>query len=414
MNGATAEALSAIVLAVVLVLAVVRPRGLNEGLGAAPGALLVIAAGALSWSAAWSVCRGLLPTVIFLALILVFAHLCAEEGVFRYLAYLAGRGSRGDPRRLLLLVVGIASVVTAVLTLDSTVVLLTPVIVATVARLRVDGRPSLYSCIRLANSGSLLLPVSNLTNLLAFPASGLSFARFTAVMAVPWLVAVVGEWLALRLRFRAALRSPATGSMEPVAAPVYALAVTAAALAGFVVASAIGQSPAWAAGLAATALAAPRLIRRQSSPLELAKELNLGFAVFVLSLGVIVAAVAQHGLASGLAHLLPRGGGLLSLLGIALLAGALANAVNNIPATLVLLPLVSGSPAAVLAMLIGVNVGPNATYIGSLATLLWRRRLPTDLRPRAREFHLLGVIATPAILVAATVGLWVSVSVLGV
>ena len=79
----------------------------------------------------------------------------------------------------------------------------------------------------------------------------------------------------------------------------------------------------------------------------------------------------------------------------------LANLVNNLPATLALVPLVAAHPAAVLAVLLGVNIGPNATYAGSLATLLWRRLLPADDKPRAREFHLLGLLTVPVLLVLA-------------
>ena len=91
--------------------------------------------------------------------------------------------------------VALAAGVTAVLTLDATVVLLTPVVLRTAQQLRVRRRPHLYACAHLANSGSLLLPVSNLTNLLAFAATGLSFGRFTALMALPWTVACLLDWL---------------------------------------------------------------------------------------------------------------------------------------------------------------------------------------------------------------------------
>src|ERR1019366_8038252 len=110
-------------------------------------------------------------------------------------------GSRGRPVSLLALVFTAASVVTAVLSLDATVVLLTPVVFATVARLRLRAKPHVYACTHLANSASLLLPVSNLTNLLAFGASGLSFARFGATMALPWLAAIGVKWLVLRRFF---------------------------------------------------------------------------------------------------------------------------------------------------------------------------------------------------------------------
>ncbi len=89
--------------------------------------------------------------------------------------------SRGRPRRLLVTTFALASVTTAVLSLDATVVLLTPVLLTTASRLRVAARPHVYACTHLANSASLLLPVSNLTNLLAFAATGLSFAAFTVV-----------------------------------------------------------------------------------------------------------------------------------------------------------------------------------------------------------------------------------------
>jgi arsenical pump membrane protein len=102
------------------------------------------------------------------------------------------------------------------------------------------------------------------------------------------------------------------------------------------------------------------------------------------------------------------------LLLLAGLAAVLANLVNNLPATLALIPLVAGSPAAVLAVLLGVNIGPNLTYAGSLATLLWRRLLPERDRPRAAEFHTLGALTVPPILLLATVSLWAALRVVGV
>ena len=117
-------------------------------------------------------------------------------------------GARGEPRRLLALVFAAAAGTTAVLSLDATVVLLTPVVFATAARLRVSPRPHVYACSHLANSASLLLPVSNLTNLLALQASDLSFLRFAGLMTLPWLAALAVEWSVLAGAFR--------GELEPV------------------------------------------------------------------------------------------------------------------------------------------------------------------------------------------------------
>jgi arsenical pump membrane protein len=413
-HGAAAETLAIALLALTLAVAVVRPRGLSEAAVAVPAAALLVAGGVVPVHAAGVRLREIGPTVGFLAAILVFGHLCAQAGVFDYLGSLAARRSHGSGPRLLALVVAIAAGVTAVLTLDATVVLLTPVVLSTAAALGVPARPSVYACARLANSGSLLLPVSNLTNLLAFGASGLSFGRFAALMALPWLVACSAEWLALRVFFRRDLARPvATAPQQARIAPRFALAVLAVTVAGFVLTSTLDVAPAWAALAGCIALLVPRALHRDVHPLRLLSEASPGFCLFVLSLAVIVDAVTRHGLADVLGHLVPSGTDLAALLVLAAVAAVLSNLVNNLPATLALIPLVAGSPAAVLAVLLGVNIGPNATYAGSLATLLWRRLLPDCERPRAPEFHALGALTVPVILALSSVALWAGLSVVG-
>jgi arsenical pump membrane protein len=138
-----------------------------------------------------------------------------------------------------------------------------------------------------------------------------------------------------------------------------------------------------------------------------------GFCIFVLALAVVVDGVTRHGLGSALARLLPSGAGLGALLITALVAAALANLVNNLPATLALVPIVAGSPAVLLAVLVGVNVGPNATYPGSLATLLWRRLLPPDAKADPRRFHTFGLLTVPLLVVLVTIALWAAVRLLG-
>ena len=135
------------------------------------------------------------PTVAFLAALLVLADGCRRAGLFEALGAAMAVGARGEPRRLLALVFAAAAATTAVLSLDTTVVLLTPVVFATAARLRLSPRPHVYACSHLANSASLLLPVSNLTNLLALQASDLSFLRFAGLMTLPWLAALAVEWI---------------------------------------------------------------------------------------------------------------------------------------------------------------------------------------------------------------------------
>ncbi|MHA3703511.1 SLC13 family permease [Jatrophihabitans sp. YIM 134969] len=408
-----AEVVGLLVLVVVLAGAIRRPFGLNEAVFGVPAALLVVLVGVVPRDDALDRIGSLTPTVLFLAGILAFGHLCAEEGVFDYLGAVTGRASGGRSRRLLLLTVLLAAAVTTVLTLDATVVLLTPVVLRTVQRLGVRGRPHLYACIHLANAGSLLLPVSNLTNLLAFDRSGLSFGRFTGLMLLPFLAVVLLEWLALRVFFRSDL--PAGGDADVTVPPVprYALGVLGVTVVGFVVTSAVDVPPAWAALGGVLLLGVPRLLRRRTTAVKIVAEANIGFCLFVLTLGVVVDAVTRHGLGQWLGDFLPDASGdLATLLLLAAVSAVLANLVNNIPATLVMVGLTAGHPAAVLAVLLGVNIGPNLTYVGSLATLLWRRLLPDDERPGAVQFHLLGVLSVPVVLVVATTLLWVSTLVL--
>lgn len=413
-HGALAETIAIAVLVASLVVAISRPFGVSEAVVAVPGVALVVATGIVGWHTALDRLRQIGPTVGFLAAILVFGHLCAEAGVFDYLGARAAGASGGRPRRLLVIVVALAAAVTAVLTLDATVVLLTPVVLTTVRRLKVAARPHAYACTRLANSGSLLLPVSNLTNLLAFAASGLSFGHFAGLMVLPWLVACIAEWSGLRLFFRHDLPAePSPRPDEALAAPTYALTVLAVTVAGFVITSSLHVSPAWAAIGGCLLLLIPRVRTRDVRVRVLIGEASPSFCIFVLALAVIVEAVTRHGLGAELHRLVPDGTGLLALLGAAFLAAALANLVNNLPATLALIPLVAGQPALVLAVLIGVNVGPNATYGGSLATLLWRRLLPADVKPKAAEFHLLGILTVPVIIVLTTVSLWGGYQALG-
>ncbi|MBB4685984.1 SLC13 family permease [Amycolatopsis jiangsuensis] len=410
MNGPFAAVCGVLLLGVTLWFAMVRPRGLPEAVVAVPAAGLVLAFGLASPVEAGRRVAEILPTMGFLAAILLVGHLAAVDGVFRWLGGELAEICRGRPRRLLVFTFGAAAAVTAVLSLDATVVLLTPVVLATSERLRLAARPHVYACAHLANSASTLLPVSNLTNLLAFAASGLTFAGFTALMALPWLVTIAIELGAFAWFFRADLRQPATRTAaEHQPAPKFTLVVLTVMLAGFAAGQLVHVEPVWVAALAALVLATRALAERKIRPWQVLTEASPLLILFVLALAVVVEAVDEHVLGGLLRTVLPDSAGLPQLLLTAAVAAVLANLVNNLPATLILLSALGThpEPGVLLAVLLGVNIGPNATYLGSLATLLWRRVLARhDQRPSAGEFLRLGALTTPLSLAAATCALW--------
>lgn len=420
-HGWGAELIAGGALTVMLVFAVARPRQMSEAVVAVPAAVLVLGLGLITPTDAAQRVQGLAPTLAFLAAVLVLAHLADSEGVFEWLGSRLATISHGGAKRLLVLTFLAAAVTTAVLSLDATVVLLTPVIFTTAVTLRLRPKPHVYACAHLANSASTLMPVSNLTNLLAFSMTGLSFAAFTGLMALPWLSVIAVELAVFRFCFRTDLTADHNAGSAAVvptrATPWFALVVLALVLAGFAAGSTVDLAPVWPAGVGALVLAVRGLHRRTVRLQQIIRETSPGFLLFVLAVSVAVQAMADNGLRAALGALLPATAGFFALLGVAVLATVLANLVNNLPATLVLLAALGPHPypGVVLAMLLGVNLGPNATYAGSLATLLWRRVLARHGAAAwtMREFLRLGAATVPASLVAGVATLWIGLRAVG-
>jgi arsenical pump membrane protein len=392
-----------------LVVAFGHPRGRVEAAAAAVCAAATLATGLVTWGQAGVAVRHLAPVVAFLVTILVVSEVCSRAGLFEAAAQRVGRWGHRSAAALFTGGFVLAAVVTATLSLDATVVLLTPVVLTAAARRDVPDEPGTYACLRMANSASLLLPVSNLTNLLALPHLDLTFTGFAIRMAPVLLVVLVVEYVGLRLLFRDRLRAvPAGDDEEDRAVPIFPVVVVVAMLVGFAVVSPFGGQPWWVSLVAAVALAVWSVRRGLARPAHLVRAAHPGFAIWVLGLGVVVVGLAQGFLGDAVRHLVPGTTGLLALLAVAVLATVLAVLLTNLSATLLLVPFVAPlGTTAVLAALLGLNIGSGITWTGSLANLLWRRTLSShDIHPGNATFHRVSLTLTPVSLLASVLVLW--------
>ena len=371
--------------------------------------LVAAVTGVLPWHDVGALVERVAPVLGFVVALTIVAELSAEAGLFSWLAGAAARLARGRTWLLWLLVVVLALACTVTLSLDTTAVLLTPVVVLVARRAGVPPLPFALTTVWLANCGSMLLPVSNLTNLLALHELGdPSPVAFAALVLPAAVVAAVVPVAAVGLRYRRQLAGRFTAAPgEPVGDRV--LFAWSAVVVALLVPALVAGLEAWvpttvAAVLlvAVTAVRRPRSLRPSTVP--------WGTLLFAGGLFLVVEAAHALGLADLLATVVGGSGeGLPELLRLAGGSAVAANVANNLPAYLALEP-VAGSPLRLVAVLVGVNVGCLVTPWASLATLLWHARLTAmDVHVAWGRFALAGlgvaVVAVPlAVVAVALVG----------
>lgn len=318
------------------------------------------------------------PSFVLVTGLLLIGTVVEADGLFEALGTRIERVG-GGPVVLLATLLGLDAVVTAVLNLDTAVVFVTPIIVHAARQRDCDERPFLYGSLFMANGASLLLPGSNLTNLIVLAHRPLSGAAFARAMVLPWLAVV-----ALTIAFLAVVYRPKTvgGTADPVAPLKVGLgvAVTAAAtvLILFLRDAAL---PVLVVGVAAVAV---RRLRPRLSPHVL-----LGLFLLAVSFGTL--ARRWSGPATLLGHL----GGV----GAAGLGAISSVAINNLPAAALLS---AHPPPHPLPLLIGLNLGPNLAVTGSLSAYLWLQAARrADAYPSFKQSSLLGLALVPLTIATA-------------
>ncbi len=372
-----------------------RPRALDwiaAGLFAL--GLIFVATGLLPHVAADATIRRILPLLLFLGTVIVLAELTADAGVFDVIAARVAGAARGNYLALFVLCVLFAATTTAVLNLDTTAVLLTPVMLALALKVDIAPIPLAMTTVWLANTASLLLPVSNLTNLLAANRVALPAAAFASRMWPVQLASVAMTMVFLwAFYWRRKQRGVDRYEPPPPHKPADRVLFWVAALSCLLFITVIIATRillGFASAIAAALVVAAFAVRDRAA-------LRLGLIpwrllVFVVGLFLVVQTVSLHGLDTVTRALVGHGDGVLDALRAAATGAGLSNVVNNLPSYVAGEAVIPFSHhQQLLALLIGTNVGPIITPWASLATLLWYERCRAyDAAVPVRKFMLTG------------------------
>ncbi len=396
-----------------------RPFGIKEAIPAVAGAVLLAAAGLLPLGAALGGVAQGTDVYLFLAGMMLLSELGRAEGLFDWLAAHTARRAGGSGTRLFILIYLMGTLVTMFLSNDATAVVLSPAVAAVARSVRAKNPlPYLLICAFVANAASFVLPISNPANLVIYGRHLPPLLTWLRQFGLASLLSIVATYGLLRFTQRAALRQP-VGQPDsvPALSPAGRLAGFGIAGTGIVLllASAFGIRLGLPTALAGGATLALIGWRRRQVPWQTLTQISWSTLILVAGLFVLVAALDRVGLAAVLADLLRTGtrlapGATVWLTGI--LLGLAGNATNNLPAGLIAghaVQAAQAGPALTGAALIGVDLGPNLSVTGSLATILWLQALRREgIAVTAWQFLKLGLVIMPPALLLALLGLVVS------
>ncbi len=336
------------------------------------------------------------PPFALVAGLLMIGVVAHADGLFAASADRASR-LRAHPVVLLIAMLGVVAAVTAVLNLDTSVAFLTPVLVLAARSRGLDEEPFLYGTLLMSNAASLLLPGSNLTNLLVLSHEHIRGGVFAARMLPAWIASVVVTALFTVVVFRRSLRSDQWSAETQTATGTPRVSWSSAAVVIAVVVMVVVPSPAPPVLVVGVTVAAIAVGRRLISATAVMEAVDPGALVGVFALAVVLGVVAREW--SGPAHLAATAGRTET----AILGALVAIAVNNLPAAVLL---ASRAPLHPRALLLGLNLGPNLAVTGSLSALIWfRSARAIGAAPSAVRLTRLGVILVPLTIAAAMTAL---------
>lgn len=424
------------IFALTLYLVLARPKNLDTGLAAMIGAMLALFAGVITLADVRTVAGIVWDATFALIAIVVISVVLDQAGLFRWAALQMARRAGGNGRSIFLAVILLGAVVSTLFTNDATVLILTPIVYEMLSALNFDQRmilPYMMACGFVADSMSIPLAVSNLTNMITARYFSLDFARFALLMLIPTAVCLGATILVLRWYYRreiparydlGVLDNPENAIRDPFLFRV-GLGVLGAMVVAFFLNSTVMQVPvSFVIATGALVLLLASMKNRVVQPLAVLRQAPWHVVIFALGMYLVVYGMGNAGLTDWSAALVRRLvdiGPAAAIIGTGVLVALLSSLMNNLPGVMLgcLALAAAGATGAVgegmvLANVIGSDIGPKLTPIGSLATLIWLHSLQLRGMKVTWQYYLkVGLIITPPVLLTTLGALWVSVRFFG-
>jgi arsenical pump membrane protein len=403
-----------LIVVVSILLMLIRPRNIPEVYWIGGGVFLLLVFRMVPLRLAGRAAAEGTDVYLFLAGMMLLSELAREHGVFDWLSSVAVRSAKGSYSRLFLLVYAVGTVVTIFMSNDATAVVLTPAILVAVRKAKIEPLPYLFVCAFIANAASFVLPISNPANLVVFHDQMPPLGRWLLGFGVPSLLSIITTFVVLRWVFRKQLRGRIECEVQNHSLTHHGKLVLGG-LGGTVVVLLLASFLNWDLGLPTwvTALAVTTIVslKARSNPAVLLREISWSTLALVAGLFVMVDAVQSIGAMRLTKTWLVWAEGLAPSLGAVLTGFAVGianNLVNNLPLGLIAGSTLQAEHAKGLiasAVLIGVDLGPNLSITGSLATILWLIALRREkLDVNFWNFLKVGAIAMPVALLVSIGG----------
>ncbi len=397
-----------------ILLMLIRPRDIPEVYWVSGGALLLVVLRLIPLKLAGKAVAEGSDVYLFLIGMMLLSALANDNGVFEWLSSVAVRKAKGSTARLFTLVYGIGTLTTIFMSNDATAVVLTPAILTAVRKAKVEPLPHLFACALIANAASFVLPISNPANLVVFHQGMPPLGQWLLSFGLPSILSITVTYLVMRFLFRSELQGKIEEEVEPQPLKTNGKVVLGGLGCVIVVllgASAFNKDLGLPTCLAALCVTGVVSLKARSNPLKLAKEISWGTLALVAGLFVMVDAVESLGALRYTTAALHWAEALVPAVGamvVGFTVGIANNVLNNLPVGLIAGGTLQAAHAKGLlanAILIGVDLGPNLSVTGSLATILWLLALSKEkIEVSFWKFLKVGAIVMPAALLVSIGG----------